>query len=82
MCGTCDYCGQRDMSWRAIATDESGAGYLVCGDCLELAAVMCDRCEHELIEAWGVVTYVDGEAEAEWNVCTPCRAHLNEDPYV
>lgn len=80
MFGLCGSCGEDGVAWRAVATDEEGNGLLVCGDCLELAAVMCEYCEDALIEVRGVVEWESDRPLREWNVCVPCRGHIREEP--
>jgi hypothetical protein len=80
MFGLCGSCGEDGVAWRAVATNEQGDGLLVCGDCLELAGVMCECCEDALIEVRGVVEWKEDRPEREWNVCTTCRGHIDEGP--
>lgn len=80
MFGVCGSCREDGVTWRAVATNAQGDGLLVCGDCLELAAVVCEYCEDALIEARGVVEWENDWPEREWNVCATCRGHIDEGP--
>lgn len=73
--GVCGDCGAEGARWRAVASDADGNAHLVCRDCLELAAILCERCQEALIVC-EVVTCRDDKSYGVWNVCRQCGDEL------